>query len=58
MNRLVELLFSQCNAYFINDVLTCFLYLEQWLQFIRSNCIASTLKVKSLPSFNNVLYIT
>ena len=56
MNRLVELLFSQCNAYFINDVLTCFLYLEQWLQFIRSNCIASTLKAKSLPSFNNVFY--
>ena len=57
MNRMIELLFSQCNAYFINDVLTCFLYLEQWLQYIRANSIATTLHVKTNTPLNNVSLI-
>lgn len=56
MCRMVELLFSQCNAYFINDVLTCFLYLEQWLQYIRSHSIADTLNVRANTAMNNVSY--
>ncbi len=62
--RLVQLLFSQCNAYVVNDVLTCrfllpasvvgFFYLETWADAIRSRCIAQVLQLRPIASLSDV----
>lgn len=62
---LVVLLFSQCNAFVVNDVLTCgcprarshigFFYLESWLDCIRSRCVACVLKLRPISSITEVV---
>ena len=63
-HRLVQLLFSQCNAYIVNDVLTCnpcprasrvgFFYLETWTDAIRSRSIAQVLQLRPIASISDV----
>lgn len=60
----MQLLFSQCNAYVVNDVLTCprmspasrvgFFYLETWADAIRSRCIAQVLQLRPISSISDV----
>ena len=62
---LVVLHFSQCNAFVVNDVLTCrcprarsrigFFYLESWLDCIRSRCVARVLKLRPISSITEVV---
>ena len=64
MRSLVVLLFSQCNAFVVNDVLTCLaslalsrlglFYLESWLECIRSRCVARVLKLRPISSITEV----
>ena len=47
---MIEVLFSQCNAYVFSDVLICCTYLDTWFRFLRIQSLSSAFPIHPIAS--------